>query len=435
MMKGATYSSFHTPITTSTTLPIPSIPPDGALIAIRATGVCRSDWHGWKGHDGDVRRFFQTRSPPFVPGHEASGVIVRLGSDLAATSSSSSSSSSSLRVGDRVAIPFILSCGTCRECLPPRNRPTICERQQQPGFTRWGTFAEYCAVPRAERNLKKIPEGVSFVEAAALGCRFGTAFRAVLQQGRLLDGREGKGSGETCFRRNDDGAAISKTVAVFGCGGLGLSCVAIASAFGAVEIIAVDISPKALEKAKELGATRTVRSPLLPTIPQWNDVNIAENAVYRQILQFTEGVGADLAIDAGGFEQTCLDAVWACRRGGIVVQVGLPSQSIAMPMARIAGREITVVGSHGFSSVEDESGVSALDAILELVACGKLEPAKLVEREVTLEEGVQALMDMDKGSPLGMVMITDFGPGAGASANADASSGAIDDADEIKSRL
>mmetsp|Transcript_12728 Transcript_12728/g.26711 ORF Transcript_12728/g.26711 Transcript_12728/m.26711 type:complete len:434 (-) Transcript_12728:91-1392(-) len=433
MMKGAIYTSFHSPITTSTTLPIPPIPPDGALIAIRATGVCRSDWHGWKGHDGDVRHFFQTHGPPFVPGHEASGVIVRLGSDLAAKQSSSSSS---LRVGDRVAIPFILSCGTCRECLPPRNRPTICERQHQPGFTRWGTFAEYCAVSRAERNLREIPEGVSFVEAAALGCRFGTAFRAVLQQGRLLDVEERNGSGKEKEGRthlfenrekylSNYNGTIQKTVAVFGCGGLGLSCVAIASAFGAANIIAVDISPAALEKANELGATHTVQSPLLQPIPLWNDDNIAENNVYQQIMQFTEGMGVDLAIDAGGFEQTCLDALWTCRRGGTVVQVGLPSKTIAMPMARVAGREITVVGSHGFSSVEDDSGVSALDAILELVKCGKLEPAKLVDREVTLEEGVQALMDMDKGSPLGMVMITDFGPGVGAGAGAD----------EITSRL
>ena len=262
-----------------------------------------------------------------------------------------------------------------------------------------GTFAEYCAISRAERNVRILPENVSFVEAAALGCRFTTAYRAVLQQGQLCQSTAIKGGGNG----NNE-----KTVAIFGCGGLGLSCVAIAAAFGAKRIITVDINIDALEKALDLGATDIVRSKIMPMSYQWNDSNIKDNAVYRQIMEMTDGAGADLTIDAGGFEQTCLDAIWTTRRGGRFVQVGLPSKQVAMPMARVAGREIIIAGSHGFSSVEDNSGVSALDHILELVACGKLQPRKLVDREVTLEEGVKALMDMDTVSPLGMVMITKF---------------------------
>jgi alcohol dehydrogenase len=248
-----------------------------------------------------------------------------------------------------------------------------------------GTFAEYCALTRADRNLKIIPDGVSYVEAAALGCRFTTAYRAVLQQGQLCE----------------DGDCKDKTLAVFGCGGLGLSCVAIAAAFGAGKIIAIDVSNDALQKAKELGANHTVNATKKAEDSQNNDV-------YNSIMKLTDNVGADLTIDAGGFTQTCLDAVWCCRRGGRMVQVGLPSNPPILPMTRVAGREITIVGSHGFSSVDDNSGVSALDNILQLVQSGKLQPKKLVDREVSLEEGVEELMNMNKSSPIGIVMITKF---------------------------
>ena len=89
-----------------------------------ATGVCRSDWHGWRGHDGDIKQYIEKHGTPFVPGHEASGIVVEVGSDI-----------KQFKVGDRVAIPFILSCGKCRECGPSRRQPTVCEDQHQPGFT------------------------------------------------------------------------------------------------------------------------------------------------------------------------------------------------------------------------------------------------------------------------------------------------------------
>lgn len=167
----------------------------------------------------------------------------------------------------------------------------------------------------------------------------------------------------------------------------------------------MDLSINALEKAKELGATDTIISSLKTGL---RDTEQQNSNVFESMMKLTDGVGADLTIDAGGFKQTCLDAVWCCRRGGRMVQVGLPSDPIILPMTRIAGREITIVGSHGFSSVDDMSGISALDHILELVKAGKLQPKKLVDREVSLEEGVQELMNMNKGSPIGIVMITNF---------------------------
>ena len=193
-MRAAVYSAFGGPITVQE-LPKPEAPPGGVLIEVKATGVCRSDWHGWKGHDSDIA----DHGLPFVPGHELSGIVAQLGEGV-----------SGFAVGDRVAVPFILSCGGCRECA--RGRPTICEDQEQPGFTRFGSFAEFVALPRADRNLARLPAEVSFEAAAALGCRGTTAYRAVVQQGRLGEG---------------------ESVAVFGCGGLGLSCVMMAKAHGA----------------------------------------------------------------------------------------------------------------------------------------------------------------------------------------------------------
>lgn len=239
-----------------------------------------------------------------------------------------------------------------------------------------GSFAEFLALSRADRNLCIIPPNVSFVEAAALGCRFTTAYRAVVQQGRLhID--------------NSVAAYRVHIVAVFGCGGLGLSCIMVATAFDAKEIIAIDVSDDALEKAVEVGATVTI--------------NAKKENVQQKVLQLTNGKGADLTIDAAGFKATCEDAIHCARRGGRMVQVGLPvgGSPPIVPMAMVAGKELEIVGSHGCAA-------ECMPEILSLVQSGRLDPKLLIEREVTLEEGAQALMDMNHGSPVGMVMITQF---------------------------
>jgi alcohol dehydrogenase len=357
-MKAAIYRSFGGPIRIEK-VPRPSTPPDGVVVQVMATGVCRSDWHGWKGHDDDIRN----HGLPFCPGHELSGIVVSVGPQ-----------SRCFQPGDRVAVPFILSCGSCRFCH--KGRATVCTFQKQPGFTQWGSFAEYVALPRADRNLRPMPASVSFLQAAALGCRFTTAYRAVLQQGKL---------------HNHSNASV----AIFGCGGLGLSCIMIAAAAGrtaAAQIIAVDVSAQALDKALELGATHIVQA------------NRGDDDQLRQrILQITNGEGADLSIDAGGFASTSENAVWCTKRGCRMVQVGLPIGEVKpqIPMGIVAGCEIELVGSHGFDA-ED------LPDLLAMVAEGKLDPARLVEKEVTLEEGAQAIEDMDHGSPLGITVVTKF---------------------------
>jgi len=355
-MQAAVYKEFGGPIRIQT-MPKPTAPSGGVVLQTKATGVCRSDWHGWKGHDSDIA----DHGLPFIPGHEFSGIVVEVGTGVTKFS-----------VGDRVAVPFILSCGNCRECS--RGKPTVCEEQEQPGFTFQGSFAQFVAVPRADRNMCKLPENVSFVSAAALGCRFTTAYRAVVQQGRLQAG---------------------ETVAVFGCGGVGLSVVMIAVAHGA-RCIAIDPNPATRARALEFGACGAVDAA-------GNDDAAVQELVRAMCAEHGGGAtGADVSVDAAGFKSTCENAVHCARRAGRVIQVGLPiNLAPAIPMARVAGWELEIIGSHGCAA-------SDFPLILDLVSRGELRPDLLVEAEVSLEEGARAIEAMDHGSPLGITVVTDF---------------------------
>ena len=223
------------------TVPDPEPAPHGAVVRIAASGLCRSDWHGWMGHDPDIRAF------PHVPGHELAGVVEAVGAEVARW-----------RPGDRVTVPFVCACGSCAQCLAGDHQ--ICDRQTQPGFTHWGSFAELVALDWADVNLVALPDAVDAAAAAGLGCRFATAYRAVVQVGRLQPG---------------------EWVAVHGCGGVGLSAVMIAAALGA-RVLAVDVSDAALEAARAAGADVTARA----------------GADVRELT----GGGAHLSLDAIGSE-------------------------------------------------------------------------------------------------------------------------------------
>jgi alcohol dehydrogenase len=179
----------------------PELPPDGALVEVRATGLCRSDWHGWMGHDASIRL-------PHVPGHEFAGVVAEIGPEVRG-----------IRIGDRVTAPFCCGCGACEPCRLGHTQ--ICERDYQPGFTGWGSFAERVLVPVADLNCVALPDGLAFEAAAALGCRFMTAFAAVGERG---------------------GVRAGDWLAVHGCGGVGLSAVMLGRALGA-RVVAVDVAP------------------------------------------------------------------------------------------------------------------------------------------------------------------------------------------------
>ena len=150
-MKAVVYEAFGE-LPCIRTVPDPTPPEDGVVVQVEANGICRSDWHGWMGHDTDVKL-------PHVPGHELAGVVVAAGDQARRR-----------WVGERVTVPFAVGCGVCPECLAGNQH--ICQDYFQPGFTGWGSFAEYVALPHADANLVVLPPALSFVDAAGLGCRF-----------------------------------------------------------------------------------------------------------------------------------------------------------------------------------------------------------------------------------------------------------------------
>ena len=321
-MKAAVYDQFRSPLELRD-CPDPAPAGHGAVIAVRATGICRSDWHGWQGHDPDIR-------VPHVPGHELAGEVVAVGRDVR-----------SVRPGERVTLPFVCGCGDCRYCREGQQQ--VCERQTQPGFTHWGSYAEFVAIEQADLNLVPLPDGVDFVSAASLGCRFATAFRALVAQGRL---------------------AAGERLAVHGCGGVGLSAVMIAAALDA-RVVAIDVDAERLALARELGADVLVDAG-------------ADDDVAGAVREATAG-GADLSIDAAGSAVSCRNSLASLRRQGRHVQVGLlPAKNgTPLPMDLVIARELELRGSHGMQA-------PAYPAMLRMVADGRLPIAKLVGRRIDL---------------------------------------------------
>ncbi|GAA3338180.1 zinc-dependent alcohol dehydrogenase family protein [Curtobacterium pusillum] len=330
-MRAVQYTSFGS-VPSIVEVPDPVAPEDGVVVRVVATGVCRSDWHAWKGHDDTVRL-------PHVPGHEFAGVVAAVGSRVAR-----------FAVGDRVTAPFVFACGTCDECLAGATQ--VCTRQQQPGFTLPGSYAEAVVVPHADVNLVALPDAVGFVEAAGLGCRFGTAYHALHARGRVAGG---------------------EWVAVFGCGGVGLSTVLVAVAAGA-RVVASDISPAALARAEALGAE---------TVP------MDERAV--DAVRTITGGGAHLSVDAFGSRATSVAAVASLRPRGRHVQVGLlldDEAAPAIPMGRVIADELELLGSHGIS-------VGEYAALLDDVVAGRLRPAESIGRTIDFEDLPEAIVAMD----------------------------------------
>ncbi|WP_197725602.1 alcohol dehydrogenase catalytic domain-containing protein [Actinoplanes sp. OR16] len=325
-------------------VPEPAAPPGGVVVEVRATGLCRSDWHGWAGHDDDI-------TFPHVPGHELAGVVAEVGTGV-----------ERWQIGDRVTVPFVCGCGACEWCRT--GQAQVCPDQQQPGFTHWGSFARYVALHAADTNLIAIPPRVGFAAAAALGCRFATAYRALAGRAHL---------------------AAGEWVTVVGAGGVGLSAVMIARALGA-RVIAVDRNPEALAVAAALGAEHT-----LPTT----------SADIPGTVAALTGGGSHVAVDAVGSEQTCADAILSLRRRGRHVQIGLlppVDGHPRVPMARVIGWEIDVLGSHGMAAAD-------YPEMMKLIDDGLLQPQDLISRTVGLAEAATLLPEFDSATTAGMTMI------------------------------
>ncbi len=346
-MKAVIYEEYATPPVVRQ-VPDPTPVEQGVVLRVTATGLCRSDWHAWMGHDPDV-------TLPHVPGHELAGVIEALGKDV-----------SRWRIGDRVTLPFVCGCGTCPQCASGNHQ--VCDRQFQPGFTHWGSFAQYVAVDYADINLVGLPESIDDITAACLGCRFVTSFRAIVDQGRVQAGQ---------------------WVAIHGCGGVGLSAIMIADALGA-NVVAVDIDDTKLALAGSMGAAATVNAT------QTEDI-------VADIVDITRG-GAHVSIDALGSPVTCFNSIANLRKRGRHVQVGLmlaDHSSPAVPMDKIVAWELEVMGSHGIQAYR-------YPELLAMIQAGKLSPRKLIGKTIHLEASPDALMDMDNFSHTGITVISEF---------------------------
>lgn len=329
-------------------VPEPSCPADGVVVRVEATGLCRSDWHGWQGHDDGI-------ALPHVPGHELAGTVVETGPQVRRW-----------QVGDRVTVPFVCACGGCAACVAGEQQ--VCERQTQPGFTHWGSFAERVALDHADVNLVRLPDDMSPVTAASLGCRFATAYRALTVHGRV---------------------AAGQWVAVHGCGGVGLSAVMVAVSDGA-RVVAVDVSPAARQAALDLGAEVAVDPTGL--MPEEVAARVAEET----------GGGAHVSLDALGSPATAVASVLGLRRRGRHVQVGLllaGDARPALPMDRVVAWELELYGSHGMAAHE-------YPAMLERVASGRVAPERLVTRTIGLDEAGAALAAMGRaGAGAGMTVV------------------------------
>jgi alcohol dehydrogenase len=346
-MRAAVYREFARPLIIQN-VPDPNPSDSGVVIRVKATGLCRSDWHGWMGHDPDI-------SLPHVPGHELAGVVEEIGKNI-----------DQWKIGDRVTFPFVCGCGYCPQCASGNHQ--VCDRQFQPGFTHWGSFAEYVAIDYADVNLVRLPDDINFVTAASLGCRFATSFRAIVDQGKVSAGQ---------------------WVAVHGCGGVGLSAIMIANALGA-NVVAIDINDEKLEFARSIGAAATVN------VTQTKDV--VEN-----IMDLTEG-GVHVSIDALGSPSTCFNSVANLRKRGKHIQVGLmvaDHKHPAVPMDKIIANELEILGSHGMQSHK-------YPALLAMIQAGKVFPEKLIGKIISLEESLDELINMDSFNGTGVMVIDKF---------------------------
>jgi 2-desacetyl-2-hydroxyethyl bacteriochlorophyllide A dehydrogenase len=340
-MKAALFYEPHTPLRIEE-VPTPTPGPGEALIKVRACGICASDLHIFA---GEIRGFAMPH--PLIPGHEASGEVVALGAGV-----------TGWRMGERVVatVPG-KTCGTCRPCR--QSDLEACLAPRIVGVDYHGGFAEYLTFP--VHSLVRLPDAIPWEQGAILADAVGTPFHAVIVRGGLRAGER---------------------VAIFGVGGLGTHAVQIARLAGAGEIIAVDVLPAALERARTLGADHVI------------DARTTDPA--SAIRELTGGEGADLAIELVG-RPASISAAEACLgRGGRAVLVGIGAEPIqVLPTAIFSVFNHAVLGSLGYRR-ED------VTRLVRLVANGRLDLSGSISARLPLaeiNEGVRRL-ETKEGNPV-----------------------------------
>ncbi len=308
--------------------PLPEPAAGEARVRVVACGVCHTDLH-YVDHGVPT-----AKPPPIILGHEASGTVDSLGPGTTGPPP-----------GSRVLVPAVVSCGQCEAC--GLGRGNLCPGMQMFGNHRDGAFAEFVLVPA--RELVPVPADLPLEEAALLADGVTTAYHAVRRRGEV-------GPGDT--------------VAVFGCGGVGLAAVQIAAAAGA-RVVAVDLDERRLRIAREMGASEAVPVP-------------RSGGAAREVRRVAGGGGADVAIESAGHPKALQDALAAVRPGGRVVLLGYSTEDVPLPAGRIMFREIEIRGSLGCRRAD-------YARVVEMARAGTIRLAPLVTARLPLEEAGEAL--------------------------------------------
>ncbi len=328
-------------------LPVPQPGALGALVKVMANGVCRSDWHAWT---GDIKRDY-----PMVIGHEMVGVIEEVMPGV-----------TRFKPGDRVVVPFSGSDGTCPHCQ--RGSAHLCDNPLIPGRNYSGGYAEYVGIPLADRNLVRLPDEISFSEGAALGCRFMTSFHGLVDRAAIRAG---------------------EWVVVYGCGGVGLSAINIAAALGC-RVIGVDIHPGNLALAQTMGAEYVINSLETPPV--------------EAVMSITQG-GANVAVDALGIPDTCVNGILSLAKAGRHLQIGITTKNeagyIRLPVDLMVYRELQMLGSIGMAP-------HRFDSMVPLIAQGKLAPGRMVTGEISLSDVEGVFERMTRAAATGTFVVTRF---------------------------
>lgn len=313
--------------------PLPPPATGEALVRVEAAGVCGSDVHMWHGN-------VPVRQTPIILGHEIAGVIVECGAETAPW-----------KPNDRVIVRAASGCGGCARCL--EGEDNLCPNQTVLGMDLDGGFAQYVLTPAA--NLIRLPSEIPFETGAILADAVATPYHALADRGRLQPG---------------------ESLVVFGCGGLGTHAIQLAALLDAARVIAVDVQPAALERARRLGADEALDG--------------REEAAHKAVQRLTEG-GAGLVLDFVGRPETASQALRCLRPGGRLVIVGMGQEPIGLPPpALFAWREHAVIGSFG-STRRD------LDEVLRLVQSGRLDLGGSISGRFPLSAVNQALETLDRG--------------------------------------
>ncbi len=321
----------------------PKIESHEILVKIAACGVCNTDMHYI---DHGVQTF---KKPPMILGHEPSGIVEEAGAGV-----------KNFKVGDRVLIPPVFSCGYCANCR--LGRENICFNMVMLGNHIDGAFAEYTKVPA--KDCQHLPEELPLEESSIIADAISTPYHAVKNRAQVRPG---------------------DSVVVFGCGGVGINVVQVASAAGA-SVIAVDRVDYKLDMAKKLGAQHTI-----------NASDKEDKALLKEIRTLTGG-GADIAIEAIGNPKTIELASAAVKAGGLHCQIGYTRHSVPMNAGRLMFREIEIKGSLGCRPVDYPN-------IIEMVKTGKIQLEPVVTHKFKLEDIDKAFDLMRKGESLRSIIV------------------------------